>query len=79
VIFWVVTSCIDVIGFHGFMVKVQATSPPETFVSYHITTRRHNPEYRYTMNLHRREKLKSHIFTGSWNAISWQRCLVHST
>jgi hypothetical protein len=36
---------------------MEAARSSETLVSYHITTRRHNPED-YDLNLHRRDKVK---------------------
>jgi hypothetical protein len=38
--------------------KMEAARAAETLVSYHITTRRHNPED-YDLNLHRHENFKS--------------------
>jgi hypothetical protein len=46
--FWVVTPCSVVVGYHYFNRSIQPSSSrwrtPETLVSYHNTTWRHNPE-----------------------------------
>jgi hypothetical protein len=53
-VFWVVTSCSDVVGYQCFgtlcclclqgEVKMEAEWSSEMVASYHIITRRHNPE-----------------------------------
>jgi hypothetical protein len=50
-IFWVVTTCSDVVGYELYggpccfiTPKMEAEKSIETLVSYHITIRRHNPE-----------------------------------
>jgi hypothetical protein len=42
VVFLAVTPCSDAVG--HFTLKMQAAKSSETLVSYHITTRRHDPE-----------------------------------
>jgi len=44
VVFWVLTSRSDVLGVECFTLKTGVARSSETLVSYHITTRRHNPE-----------------------------------
>jgi len=46
-----------------FSLNIKAVFFSETLVSYHITTRRHNPQD-YDLNLHRSADLKSQ-FPGS--------------
>jgi hypothetical protein len=40
----------------GFHVKMEKDASSETLESYHVTTRRHNPE-NHDMNLHRRQNI----------------------
>jgi len=66
---WVVTPCSVVVGNQRFggprclhlqdEVTMEAAWTPENFVSYHSTTRRHNPENLY-MDIHQRENQKLH-------------------
>jgi len=44
VMFWVATTCSDVVGYQCFTLKMEAARSSETLVSYHITTRRQSPE-----------------------------------
>jgi len=55
-VFWDVTPCNFVV------LDIHAVSTSETSVSYHNTTRRHNPED-LDLNLHHRKSLKSWSIT----------------
>jgi hypothetical protein len=56
-LFWIVTPCIVVVGYQHFILKMEAATSSETWVSHHNTTQRHNPEL-LDLNLHSRENLK---------------------
>jgi hypothetical protein len=57
VVLLVVIPCGVVTEYTLLWVKMEAATFSETLVSYHITTRRHNPED-LDANLHRRENFK---------------------
>jgi hypothetical protein len=56
-VFWVVTPCSVVVGHHCLRGPCCLHLQPETLVSYHSTTRHHNPED-LDLNRHRRDSLK---------------------
>jgi hypothetical protein len=62
-VLWVVTPCSVVVGYQTirgqlhFTLKMEAACTSETFVPYHNTTRRHNPE---DLDLKFRKKLDSY-------------------
>jgi len=56
-VFWAVTSCRVVVGYHRFRVKLDAACISKILISYHNTRHLHNPRGNL-LNLHRCKNLR---------------------